>query len=81
MQSRVSLPLIAIIAAYFASGCNIPESRVTSGIIASDEPRVWVVRVIHKKDQTVSEVYRCADGAEPNQPPRPVCVKAPMADQ
>ena len=63
------------------SSCGIPESRTAQGIVASDEPRVWVVRASHNQNQVISEVYRCADGAAANQPPKPVCVKAPMVDQ
>lgn len=39
----------------------------------SEERRVWVVRRAMNKD---TEVYRCADGAGPDQPPKPICVKA-----
>lgn len=42
-----------------------------SGVITSDERRIWVVR-----DHV--EVFRCADGAGEGEPPRPVCVRAPL---
>lgn len=50
-----------------------PQPRDASAI--SEERRVWVVRRAINKD---TEVYRCADGAGPDQPPRPICVRAPM---
>lgn len=61
--------------------CSVPESRTANGVVASDEPRIWVVRSTHTKEQIISEVFRCADGAEADQPPKPVCVKAPMVEQ
>jgi hypothetical protein len=57
-----------------------PESRGASGLVASEDPRVWVVRQRLFENQTISEVFRCADGAKENAPPKPVCVKAPMVD-
>ena len=60
------------------SACSLPESRTAAGVVASDEPRIWVVRTVSADGQTISEVYRCADGAAADQPPMPVCVKAPM---
>jgi hypothetical protein len=39
----------------------------------SDDRAIWIV-----KDQT--EVYRCKDGSQPEDPPRPVCVRAPMVE-
>ncbi len=58
-----------------------PESRGASGLVASEDPRVWVVRQRLFENQTISEVFRCADGAKENAPPKPVCVKAPMVDE
>jgi hypothetical protein len=52
----------------FASGCIKPAG----GLYSSDESRIWVVRG--------DEVFRCADGAAPEQPPKPVCVRAPMTE-
>jgi hypothetical protein len=78
MIPKVTFALLAMLA---LAGCTIPESRTAEGVVASDEPRVWVVRASHVKGQTIADVYRCADGAEANQPPKPVCVKAPMVDQ
>ena len=72
--------LSCLLAALGLVGCGVPESRTAEGVVASDEPRVWVVRSTHNKDQTIAEVYRCADGAAENQPPKPVCVKAPMVE-
>lgn len=69
-----------LILALFLGGCSLPESRTAEGVVASDEPRVWVVRSIHNEKQIIAEVYRCADGAAENQPPKPVCVKAPMVE-
>jgi hypothetical protein len=62
-------------------GCSVPESRTASGMIASDEPRIWVVKTTVTSRQSIAEVYRCADGAEVNQPPKPVCIKAGMVEQ
>lgn len=44
----------------------------------SEERRIWVVRRQREKDTTV---YRCADGAGPDQPPKPVCIRAPFAEE
>ena len=65
---------MVIAIATFASlaGCN-QQPRDASAI--SEERRVWVVRRAVNKD---IEVYRCADGAGPDQPPKPVCIRAPM---
>ena len=42
-----------------------------SGVISSEERRIWIVR-----DKT--EIYRCADTAPDNEPPRPMCVRVPF---
>jgi len=62
------------------TGCQQPESRTAAGVVASDEPRIWVVREVNTGTQVIGEVYRCADGAPADQPPKPVCVKAPMGE-
>ncbi|MBK6534357.1 MAG: hypothetical protein IPF99_33755 [Deltaproteobacteria bacterium] len=49
------------------SGC----ANTINGVITSDERRIWVVR-------NQSEVFRCADGSGEGEPPRPVCVRAPL---
>ncbi len=74
---------IALVSGVFSllAGCAVPESRTASGMVASDEPRIWVVKTIVTPQQSIAEVYRCADGAEANQPPKPVCIKAGMLDQ
>ncbi len=78
MTKKIAL-LVAFSAGLFAA-CAPPESRTAGGIIASDEPRIWVVREVHTTNQVIGEVYRCADGAAADQPPKPVCVKAPMGE-
>jgi hypothetical protein len=70
----------AMLSVLLLVGCGIPESRNASGMVASDEPRIWVVKTTTTKEQQIDEVYRCADGAEGNQPPKPVCVRASMVD-
>lgn len=72
----LSLPLLgSLLVAAFASGCAAP-ARI-AGVTTSEERRIWLVRLT--KDGN-DEVYRCADGAEPGKPPRPVCVRAPMVE-
>ena len=78
MKSKIYL--LALSVAATLGGCNVPESRTAGGVVASDEPRIWVVREVHTGTQVIGEVYRCADGAAADQPPRPVCVKAPMGE-
>lgn len=60
---------LALLAALAASlgAC----ATTAQGIITSDERRIWVVR-------NGNEMYRCADGATENDPPRPVCIRAVM---
>jgi hypothetical protein len=62
------------------AACSPPESRTAHGVVATDSPRVWVVRATIDRGQVVHEIYRCADGADDKSPPKPVCVKAPMSD-
>jgi hypothetical protein len=64
--------ILAFAALASLAACQEPP-RDASAI--SEERRVWVVRRAMRKD---TEVYRCADGAGPDQPPKPVCVRAPM---
>ncbi len=61
--------ILGFVAALGASGCAHP----VGGLIASDERRIWVVR-------DGEQVYRCADGAAPEAPPRPVCVRSVFVD-
>jgi hypothetical protein len=55
-----------------AAACASPNNVA----YVSDERRIWVVRQAPGSD---AEVYRCADGATPEQPPKPVCIRAPLA--
>jgi hypothetical protein len=71
---------IALSITTMLGACGIPESRTAAGVVASEEPRIWVVRTVSADGQVISEVYRCADGAAVDQPPMPVCVKAPMGE-
>jgi hypothetical protein len=57
-----------------ALGCIQPKGV----LYLSEERRVWVVRSAPNAD---AQVYRCADGAGVEQPPRPVCVRAALVDQ
>jgi hypothetical protein len=43
----------------------------------SEERRIWVVRGSQGKD---AAVFRCADGSGPDQPPKPVCIRAALVD-
>ncbi len=72
MSPRFLLSLLLI---SLAAGCAAP-ARV-GGVVTSEERRIWVIRA--QKDGN-EEVFRCADGAEPGKPPKPVCVRAPMVD-
>lgn len=55
-------------------GCASQPKHVLS---LSEERRIWVVRTSQDKD---AAVYRCADGSGPDQPPKPVCIRAPLVD-
>jgi hypothetical protein len=55
-------------------GCATPRDAA----MISEERRIWVVRRALNKD---TEVYRCADGGGPEEPPKPVCVRAPMGGE
>ena len=63
----VALSMLAAVTA-----CATPNNVA----YVSDERRVWVVRQAAGSD---ADVYRCADGSSPEQPPKPVCIRAPMA--
>lgn len=78
---KLALSVCFAALAVASSACVPPQqSRVTGGLVASEEPRIWVVRDRVYEKKVVSEVYRCADGASANAPPKPVCVRAPMVD-
>jgi hypothetical protein len=47
------------------------------GVVTSNETRIWVL----KTGGGIDEVYRCADGAAQDQPPRPVCVRAAVVGE
>lgn len=53
------MPLIALL---LVGACS-----PLTGIVTSDERRVWVTRG--------SDLYRCADAALADEPPRPVCMR------
>ena len=57
------------------AACAPPDPKDVTQL--SEERRIWVVRKQREKDTTV---YRCADGAGPDQPPKPVCIRAPFAE-
>jgi hypothetical protein len=79
-MSKRNTWLIALTAFGVLPACTVPESRTANGVITSDEPRIWVVRAIHTNNQVIDEVFRCADGSPADQPPKPLCVKAPMGE-
>jgi hypothetical protein len=58
--------IVAVVLA--ASACS-----PAVGMVASTEKRVWMVKG--------EEVYRCADGAQQDQPPKPICVRAPLVKE
>ena len=58
--------LLGFLAA-FTSGC----SHTLSGIPTTVQRRIWVVVDAEK-------IFRCADANDVDQPPRPVCVRAPL---
>ena len=76
IQSRpILIPAtLALLSLTSLTGCPSDPKDVTQ---LSEERRIWVVRRQKEHDTTV---YRCADGAGPDQPPKPVCVRAPFAD-
>lgn len=43
----------------------------------SEERRIWVVRGQQGQD---AAVFRCADGSGPDQPPKPVCIRASLVE-
>jgi hypothetical protein len=55
-------------------GVGCATDQHLSGLRTSEERRIWVIR----STTTGDEVYRCADGAGPDQPPKPLCVRAPL---
>jgi hypothetical protein len=63
------LKIVAL--ALLLSGC----AHSVSGIITSDERKIWVITTTHDHNQ---EVYRCGDLAGPDQPPNPICKHAPL---
>lgn len=50
------------------AGCG----HFVEGVLTSETRRIWVV-----VDR--GKVFRCADAYDGDQPPRPVCVRAPLA--
>ena len=63
--------LLAMLSLADLAACSPPQNVVHM----SDERRIWVVRQAAGRD---AEVYRCADGATPEQPPKPVCIRSPL---
>lgn len=55
-----------------SSACATPTAF--SGMIASDERRIWVIRT----RELNQEVFRCADIAEAGSAPQPVCIRAAL---
>ena len=45
---------------------------VVKGLVTVENRRVWVV-------VDDGKVFRCADAHDADQPPRPVCVRAPLS--
>lgn len=74
IHTTLTLTALGVIAGTLGA-CNPDPKDVTH---LSEERRIWVVR---KQQQHDTTVYRCADGAGPDQPPKPVCIRAPFADQ
>ncbi len=52
----------------WTSGCG----HIVKGVLTSENRRIWVV-------VDDGKVFRCADAHDGDQPPRPVCVRAPLA--
>lgn len=59
---------VACLFVALAAGCG----STVQGVLTSDKERIWVI-------VDLGQVYRCADSTQGSQPPRPVCVRAPMA--
>jgi len=68
--------LVGLSVSAVLAGCKDPLTRY-SGVFATDEARIWVIREVELHDQVV---YRCADTTSAGQPPRPVCVRVPFVD-
>ena len=66
---RTHMLLVFVLMMVGLMGCAGLRPIVTHGP-EEEASRMWVSQG--------ARVYRCADGAEANQPPRPVCVHAPM---
>ena len=73
-MGQKSLGLLGLTLVLLGSGCS---TTAVNGVFSTDEKRIWVVRV---KDDKHADVFRCADGAAPEQPPKPVCIRAPFVD-
>jgi len=71
-QSFLAIFLLGYVA--LSTGCS---STQVNGVFSTDEKRIWVVRITDEKH---ADVFRCADGAPPEQPPKPVCIRAPFVD-
>ena len=63
------MAVLFVVFAIVGTGCVTP----VNGVLTSDERWIWLIR-------GGSEVYRCADGAAPDAPPRPMCVKTVFID-
>lgn len=64
MHKLALLGLIGIL----GSGCG----HVVRGLLTEEHRRIWVV-------VDDGKIFRCADAHDADQPPRPVCVRAPLS--
>lgn len=70
----MNVRLLAVLCVALGStACATPTSAF-SGMIASDERRIWVIRT----RELNQEVFRCADIAEAGSAPQPVCIRAAL---
>lgn len=74
------IAVVGLVAGLCALGCQIPESRTATGIVATDTNHVWVTRSLISNGKVVQEIYRCGDVAAETAAPQPVCVKAPLME-
>ena len=74
-MTRRCAATFVILAASAAIGCT--KTTSVNSLYSTDEKRIWIVRITN---QQTAAVFRCADGAPPEQPPKPVCIRAPFVD-
>jgi hypothetical protein len=73
LSVRATFALLGATLLATLAGCSQPRYVLN----LSEERRIWVVRGSTGAD---AAVFRCADGSGPDQPPKPVCIRATMVE-